>query len=264
MRVERAIRAPAPPGNTQEARKLSDADRAFLKNFGVKKLKRIFKPIFNAEQKIQVMEALKLLTEALDKAGVDYFLYGGSLIGSWRHQDIVPWDDDLDIIVNISSWEKIEQIKIPKHTLNIQTLNRYKFYSDNATDIPGYFWKWPYIDVCFFGDNGTHLYDMDPTFSKTFVYDKKDVLPLSRRSFGSLELKVPRNTEKVLSQNYNVNICQTRSYDHQQQASIKPEHVKSVDCSLLYRVYPFVMRTSKNQKQRQTEKLYLNGRVVGA
>ena len=265
VRVERSakdvitpekIQKPAPPV-------LSSADTAFLKSFGVNKLQKVFKPVFSAEEKTQVMEALRLLTGALDKLGVDYFLYGGSLIGSWRHHDVIPWDDDLDIIVNISNWEKIERIKIPGHTLNVQTLNRYKFYSDNATDIPGYFWKWPYIDICFFGDNGTHLYDMDPNYSKTFVYDKNDVLPLSQRPFGSLWLKVPKNTEIVLSQNYNVNICKTRSYNHQQQVTVKPGYVKSVECSMLYRLYPFVIRPASQPKQENNkEQLYLNGKLL--
>jgi phosphorylcholine metabolism protein LicD len=27
-------------------------------------------------------------------------MYGGTLIGSWRHHDLVPWDDDVDFAVD--------------------------------------------------------------------------------------------------------------------------------------------------------------------
>jgi len=119
---------------------------------------------------------------------------------------------------------------------------RYKFYSDSATNISGYFWKWPYIDICFYGDNGTHLYDMDPSFSQVFVYDKKDIFPLTSRPFGALKLKVPRHTETVIKQNYDIDLCQTRQYDHRRQKSLHQRNVTTVSCSLLYRLFPFVFR----------------------
>ncbi|KAF6031317.1 hypothetical protein EB796_010376 [Bugula neritina] len=247
-------------GQSQPGRHLlSEEDKSKLKSFGVKKLRKIFKPFFNTQTKTQIMDSLKVLTDALDVAGVEYFMYGGSLIGSWRHHDIIPWDDDIDIIVNISDWRSIESINISGYTLNIRTLNRYKFYSNNATDIPGYFWKWPYIDVCFFGDNGTHLFDMDPNFSKTFLYDKADVFPLKRRPFGKLNLKTPKNTEKILNQNYDISECETRAYDHQRQKSLHKENITTIDCRLLHRIYPFAFRSSLDKAE---ESVYLDHRLI--
>lgn len=44
-----------------------------------------------------LFEALKQLDFALEKNGVDYWLDFGTLLGSVRHGDFIPWDDDLDI-----------------------------------------------------------------------------------------------------------------------------------------------------------------------
>lgn len=237
--------------------------RSLLHKLGTTKLLKSFGPVFNSAEKSQVVRALKVLTDTLDTAGIEYFLYGGSLIGSWRHHDVVPWDDDVDIIVNISKWQELENLRIPGYTLNIRTLNRYKFYSNNATDIPSYFWKWPYIDICFFGDNGTHLYDMDPVYSKLYVYDKQDIYPLVRRPFGDLNLKSPRDTLKILEKNYNINICQTRTYNHQKQKQLVGKQIDSVDCRHLHKLYPFVIRTSNNLNN-QIENLYLDGTQINS
>lgn len=240
---------------------LSSKDLKKLREYGKKNLYQKFKPQFSESERQQVITAMKVLTDTLDSANITYFLYGGSLIGSWRHHDIIPWDDDLDIIVNISSWEAIEALRFSGYTLNIQTLNRYKFYSNDAKPIPGYFWSWPYIDICFFGDNGTHLYDMDPGFSKSFVYDKADVLPLVRRPFAGLKLYAPKNTEKVIKQNYNALECQTRSYDHRRQRSIPNSNITVVDCTILYRLYPFVIRDKSTPGK---ENLYLDHKLINS
>ena len=42
-------------------------------------------------------EILKTLTDYLDAHGLRYNLAGGTLLGAARHQDIIPWDYDIDI-----------------------------------------------------------------------------------------------------------------------------------------------------------------------
>ncbi|KAH3841775.1 hypothetical protein DPMN_115255 [Dreissena polymorpha] len=39
--------------------------------------------------------------------GIAYFFYGGSLIGSYRHFGMVPWDDDIDILLNVSDKQRL-------------------------------------------------------------------------------------------------------------------------------------------------------------
>lgn len=39
------------------------------------------------------------LNSVLKDSGVQYAITGGTLLGSWRHHCLIPWDDDFDIIV---------------------------------------------------------------------------------------------------------------------------------------------------------------------
>ncbi len=41
---------------------------------------------------------------------LDYYMAGGTLIGVLRHKGFVPWDDDMDIMMPRSSWEKLTKI----------------------------------------------------------------------------------------------------------------------------------------------------------
>lgn len=38
---------------------------------------------------------------------VTYFLYGGTLLGSLRSGDILPWDDDLDLAMDYDHFERM-------------------------------------------------------------------------------------------------------------------------------------------------------------
>lgn len=58
-------------------------------------MKEKWRELYTIEQihKIQEIELrnLRLLKDICKKIGVDFFLYGGSLIGAVRHKGFVPW-----------------------------------------------------------------------------------------------------------------------------------------------------------------------------
>lgn len=59
-------------------------------------------------KKIQELEFKNFLVfdEVCKKIGVNWFVYGGTMIGAVRHKGFVPWDDDFDVAMPRADYEK--------------------------------------------------------------------------------------------------------------------------------------------------------------
>ena len=60
-------------------------------------------------EKIQELEfdLLKFLKSVCQKYNLNYFLAYGTLIGAARHQDFIPWDDDVDVMIPREDYHKL-------------------------------------------------------------------------------------------------------------------------------------------------------------
>lgn len=67
-------------------------------------------PIGMEEQKRIQLDILKELKYVCDKNNIDYSLGGGTLLGAIRHKGYIPWDDDIDIMLMRSEYEKLLNI----------------------------------------------------------------------------------------------------------------------------------------------------------
>lgn len=62
------------------------------------------------KQKELLVDLLVYIDNICKKNNINYSLIGGSLIGSIRHKGIIPWDDDIDIILLDDEYEKLINI----------------------------------------------------------------------------------------------------------------------------------------------------------
>jgi len=195
-----------------------------------------------AEQ-TSVLNALVRLVSVCDELGIVYMLYGGGLLGSFRHHDMVPWDDDVDFLVSWADRRRLSAAlaDLEPGYMTVEYGERLKFYLSAGSVLisASIRWRWPYVDVSFYDENSTHIWDAGPEF-QSYVYRKSMIFPTHLRPFAGLWLPAPRDTLAILVAMYpRKRHCSTVFYSHRFERNVRSV---SMRCRKMMNVYPFVHR----------------------
>lgn len=221
-----------------------------------------FKPRVGGRDLRILQDILDAFSTAMQRERVPFFLYSGSLLGSWRHHGLVPWDDDVDFAVPRANQQHVYRVLSdlkPRFRLDVRQKVRWKFFSDRSHPIKKVTWSWPFVDISFYLENGTQVWDQDDHFPD-FCFPRPDVFPLRSRPFMGRTLPAPRDAEAVLRRTYNMSLCKVGRYNHHKESFNSLLDMQSVSCSWLQNVFPFVKRVPL--KTGCNETLVRNGAVI--
>lgn len=62
------------------------------------------------EVQVKILEIMKYIDALCRKHGIIYYIMGGTALGAVRHGGFIPWDDDLDIFMTPSEYQKFKTV----------------------------------------------------------------------------------------------------------------------------------------------------------
>jgi len=163
------------------------------------------------KHKKTAVELLKITIKILDKFDIKYFLISGTLLGHVRHNGFIPWDDDIDLLVDDTILEKIPLI-YKKYKNQLVFYNRENFllkfcfkdkiipienkthqqYLKNKNDV----YNWPFVDLFVFKQMGDKLLFFDKEWNSSSFF------PSVKTDFVNLVVSVPNDPHYFLKINY--------------------------------------------------------------
>ena len=223
------------------------SNRSLLSNFS-KPRYLLFKPLITSSEHQRLLEIFQVFKKTAERFNLTYMLYGGSLLGSYRHHAVIPWDDDIDVLMNSSQKPDIVNTlnKVPGYNLCTPENMQWKFYkSDSGSRDHCSEHMWPYLDIFFFSENETHIWDNNEMYSYVYNFKKLTIFPLNVGIFEGDLVSVPHNKSAILQQSYNIDLCVNSVYSHKAEA-VRKGALVSLPCKRLFYYFPFVFRTCED------------------
>ncbi|KXJ22508.1 uncharacterized protein LOC110252464 [Exaiptasia diaphana] len=167
-------------------------------------------------------------TRIASKKDIEYVLTCGTLLGALRTADVIPYDSDMDILVNIKYYQQLKKLSAernfdpqdgkirlvmqPQFELNVSTQSRKRYtcsgkLTPTMVDVCSFqdpmarlIRKYLHVDLYPFYEKGDHL--LDTTDGDVRVYNKKDMYPLRPCTMMGFDSFCPQNPWNILHAYY--------------------------------------------------------------
>lgn len=166
---------------------------------------------------------IRHLDGACRRAGIEYAMDGGMLVGSMVHHGRIPWDDDFDVYIRWADRTRAVAA-LQQRGFVVTSAGRYsKLWS---TDMPRVdnqrSWNWPFVDIGWLMSNATHTWERrvaDHQYRNN-IYPSAWIFPSVKRPYGPLLLSAPRHADAFLTYRFGprwAETCVANHWDHKRE-----------------------------------------------
>jgi len=209
---------------------------------------------------------------ALRAGNVTFWMDGGTLLGSYRHHGLIPWDDDVDLVLHRSHKRRARlavQSLAPAYQLYVekdaagQAELAWRVFATNAS-VPvtrNDRVRFPTVDLHFYAANATHVWLEPRKLWWWLVWRRRTVFPLHLRPFAKYWAPAPCDTPTYLVAEYDAEVLETCRSPRTSHRRNVGQRQASLPCSLLHRL-PLVSRKQDGVTGRVSETLVRAGKTV--
>nr|KAG5710870.1 hypothetical protein BaRGS_027021 [Batillaria attramentaria] len=221
-----------------------------------------FRPI-HPDARARLLFTVDVFLRACRENKWTYFLVGGTLLGAHRHHGMIPWDVDVDMVINGSHWREVRHVlgNTPGFTLWAQRDGVWRFFLSDAPPVPNQDWNWPYMDLFFFDEDDRHIWGIADSLRYIMV-DREIVLPFATARWELWDVPVPACTQRFLETEYDVSMCSSFYSSSTADGFTFRDFKWVVPCDKLYHVFPFVFRRPDPKTGGVVESRRIGKRVI--
>ena len=133
-----------------------------------------------------------------EEHGLMYYAYSGTLLGVIREKDIIPWDDDIDLVVEEATLDKLFKLDLPSHLI-IKQGAKGACYKIGKAGISAYVDIFPTRSI---GNRIEYAMEKARAMFPNDWASKDEIFPLSKGAFNRFILPIPNNPDACLTRMY--------------------------------------------------------------
>lgn len=146
------------------------------------------------------LRILDCLTSLSDEYKFQYCLAYGTLLGAIRHKGFIPWDDDIDIFMTQSDFDRFLELshQLPE-SLKLKVMDVGFFKVMDRSSIVSYDGKRGVaVDIFILKEKPSKLYFYNVHSQRNVSFSTSSFLPFSLAKFESKEFNIPAKTNAIL------------------------------------------------------------------